>query len=117
MYTKRLHGKLIFLTLRDSTGVIQATIHKKHIEERQFEKARKVNVEAAVYVTGRVKTDPRAPGGIEIQCFGFEIIGEAYDDYPLQKDAGKDFLLAKKGSIWQEASLLSKSLEKWSRSP
>lgn len=96
VYTKRLHGRLIFLTLRDSTGVIQVAVHKNHIEDSQFEKARKVNVEAAVYVVGRVKADSRAPGGVEIQCLRFDVLGEASDDYPLQKDAGTEFLLDKR---------------------
>jgi asparaginyl-tRNA synthetase len=96
IYTKRLHGRLIFLTLRDTTGVIQVAIHKNHIEEAQFETARKVNVEAAIQVTGQVKADPRAPGGVEIQCLSFQVLGEAFDDYPLQKDAGTEFLLDKR---------------------
>lgn len=96
IYTKRLHGRLIFLTLRDSTGVIQVAIHKNHIETTQFERARKVNIEAAVQVVGQVKADPRAPSGVEIQCQSFEVIGDAFDDYPLQKDAGTEFLLDKR---------------------
>jgi asparaginyl-tRNA synthetase len=96
IYTKRLHGQLIFLTLRDATGVIQVTIHKNQIDTTQFDQARKVNIEAAVQVSGQVKVDPRAPGDVEIQCQSFEVIGDAFDDYPLQKDAGTEFLLDKR---------------------
>lgn len=96
IYTKRLHGRLIFLTLRDATGVIQVTIHKNHIDATQFEQAQKVNIEAAIQVIGQVKADPRAPSGVEIQCKHFEVIGDAFDDYPLQKDAGTEFLLDKR---------------------
>ena len=96
IYTKRLHGRLIFLTLRDATGVIQIAIHKNNIDTAQFDQARKVNIEAAVQVVGQVRVDPRAPGGMEIQCQSFEVIGNAFDDYPLQKDAGTEFLLDKR---------------------
>ena len=96
IYTKRLHGRLIFLTLRDATGVIQVAIHKNHIDATQFDQAQKVNIEAAIQVVGQVIVDPRAPGGIEIQCQDFEVIGDAFDDYPLQKDAGIEFLLDKR---------------------
>ncbi len=96
VYTKRLHGGLVFITLRDSTGVIQVTVHKNHVEEAQFDTARTINVEAAIRVWGRVKADPRAPRGVEIQCRSFEVLGDAFDDYPLQKDAGTEFLLDKR---------------------
>ena len=96
IYTKRLHGRLIFLTLRDSTGLVQVTIHKEQLLEEEFETAREVNLESSVIVRGLVKADPRAPGGVEVQCTTFQVQSMAFDDYPIKVGAGKEFLLDKR---------------------
>ena len=36
VYAKRMHGGLIFLTLRDPTGLIQVTIHKDRVSSSDF---------------------------------------------------------------------------------
>jgi len=92
VYRKREHGKLVFIILRDGTGTIQVTIHKDKVDERSFKDARKVSLESAVKLTGIVKRDPRAPGGVEIQATSFEIVSLA-EPWPITKDAGKVFLL------------------------
>lgn len=96
IYTKRLHGRLVFLTLRDSTGLVQVTVHKGRLPEEDFEAAREVTVESSVKVGGQVKADPRAPGGVEVQCTTFQVLAKAFDDYPIQVGAGKEFLLDKR---------------------
>lgn len=96
IYTKRLHGRLVFLTLRDSTGLVQLTVHKGQLPEEEFEAAREVNVESSVTVGGQVKADPRAPGGVEVQCTTFQVQAMAFDDYPIKVGAGKEFLLDKR---------------------
>jgi asparaginyl-tRNA synthetase len=96
IYTKRLHGRLVFLTLRDSTGLVQVTIHKGQLPEEEFETAQEVTVESSVTVGGQVKADPRAPGGVEVQCTTFQVLAKAFDDYPIQVGAGKEFLLDKR---------------------
>jgi asparaginyl-tRNA synthetase len=96
IYTKRLHGRLVFLTLRDSTGLVQVTIHKGQLPEEEFKAARDVNVESSVMVGGQVKADPRAPGGVEVQCTTFQVQTMAFDDYPIKVGAGKEFLLDKR---------------------
>ncbi len=93
VYTKRLHGRLVFLTLRDATGLIQVAVHKGQLPDEEFEAAREVTIESFVMVRGQVTTDPRAPGGVEVQCVGFQVLGRAFDDYPIQVGAGKEFLL------------------------
>jgi asparaginyl-tRNA synthetase len=96
VYTKRLHGRLVFLTLRDATGLIQVAVHKGQLPDEAFEAAREVTVESSVMVRGRVKADPRAPGGVEVQCTTFQVLGRAFDDYPIKVGAGKEFLLDKR---------------------
>jgi asparaginyl-tRNA synthetase len=93
VYAKRVHGGLIFLTLRDPTGLIQVTIHKDRVSPNDFENAQRLTVESSVTVNGTVRVDPRAPGNVEIQCLSLQIIGLANPDYPIKLGVGKEILL------------------------
>ncbi|MEM3897767.1 MAG: OB-fold nucleic acid binding domain-containing protein, partial [Nitrososphaerota archaeon] len=75
--SKRSHGGLLFLDLRDSTGIIQVAIRRGEMPEDSFERAVKLRREAAVKISGIVRRDPRAPGGVEIRCRSIEVIGES----------------------------------------
>ncbi|MFQ6075904.1 MAG: asparagine--tRNA ligase [Candidatus Bathyarchaeia archaeon] len=96
VYTRRIHGGLVFINLRDSTGLIQVTIHREAVSVEEFERARSVTVESSIAVEGEVHVDPRAPGGVEVRCTGFRVIGLAIEDYPIKPGAGKEFLLDKR---------------------
>ena len=93
VYSKRDHGKLVFITLCDSTGLTQVAIRKQKIAKKVFERAKNITLESSVAVQGIVHTDPRAPGGAEIYCSNFKIISLAAEDYPIKKDTSKVFLL------------------------
>ncbi len=96
VYSRRIHGGLVFVTLRDSTGLIQVTVHKEAVREEEFEQARYITVESSIAVEGTVYVDPRAPGGVEVRCTRFNVIGLAAKDYPIKPGAGKEFLLDKR---------------------
>ncbi|MEM4021509.1 MAG: OB-fold nucleic acid binding domain-containing protein, partial [Nitrososphaerota archaeon] len=91
--SKRSHGGLLFLDLRDSTGIIQIAIRRGEMPEDSFERAVKLRREAAVKISGIVRRDPRAPGGVEIRCRSIEVIGESLDDFPIRKGIKLKFLL------------------------
>jgi len=93
VYTKRIHGGVIFVTLRDSTGLMQVAIHSNSVSHEDFEKAKNVTRESSVIVKGRVHADSRAPGGVEIQSASFDIISLAAKDYPIRPGVGKRHLL------------------------
>ncbi|WP_420596510.1 asparagine--tRNA ligase [Deinococcus sp.] len=85
-------GKLQFLKLRDGTGFVQATVFKPEVGEAVFETARHLTQESSLRVTGEVRADERAPGGVELAVSGLEVIG-ASGDYPITpKEHGVDFL-------------------------
>ncbi len=90
--SKRVHGRLVFIDLRDSTGVLQVAVKKEAVDEEDFKKAREIGREAAVKVRGVLRRDPRAPGGLELQCRGIEVIGDALDEFPIRKGVGVRFL-------------------------
>jgi len=66
IYRTRSSGKLAFVVVRDSTGVIQCTVSREKVEEVHFEDARKALIESSVLLEGEPVKDDRAPGGWEI---------------------------------------------------
>ncbi len=57
-------GGIAFLQLRDITGVIQLTLLKKKLGDH-FKEWASINRESVVQVTGIVKENKEAPGGVE----------------------------------------------------
>lgn len=84
---------MIFLDLRDSTGVIQVAVKRGAVSERSFQDAEAARKESAIRVKGIVRRDPRAPNGVEIQCRSFEIVGQSIDDFPIRKGVKVKFIL------------------------
>ncbi len=74
----------IFLTLRDSTGLIQCILPRNEGYDN-------VTIESSVELFGKVKVDDRSPGGRELQGNSMKIVGMA-EDYPIRKDFSTEFL-------------------------
>ncbi|GAK11188.1 asparagine--tRNA ligase [Geomicrobium sp. JCM 19039] len=90
---KRSSGKIAFLQLRDGTGFIQGVVVKSEVGEELFQQVKGLGQESALYVTGQVQKDDRAPSGFELTVTGVEVIQEAVD-YPITpKDHGTEFLM------------------------
>ncbi len=83
VYRKRDQKDVVFLILRDSTGIIQLAC--KGIEE-----ARQATIESSIQALGIVKEDKRAPGGFEIQVKDLKIIGLS-EKFPISKDLSEEF--------------------------
>jgi asparaginyl-tRNA synthetase len=88
VYRKRESKDIIFILLRDATGVIQTTIKKTTPAWKQ---AQKITIESAAKLTGTVKEDKRAPGGYELSGNKLAIISLA-ENFPIAKDKSEDFL-------------------------
>src|SRR2546425_8433808 len=67
LQNKRTGGGIIFLLLRDGSGVVQCTLRKGKVDEKIFEEFQSARVESSVELKGEVRPDPRAPSGREIQ--------------------------------------------------
>ena len=80
------------MVIRDATGILQATIKKGNLSDKDFEDAKKALVESSIELEGCVKEDKRAPGGYEIQVNGFNVIQSA-EPFPIVKDQSQEFLL------------------------
>ncbi len=104
VYNKRSKGKLVFLLLRDGSGTVQVVYFKKNIPEEVFATAKAASQENSVRVRGLVKLDDRAPGGVELDGLGLEIV-HAGPEYPISKQAhGPDFLLSHR-HLWLRSKL------------
>lgn len=72
---RRRQGKIIFLDITDSTGVMQVVLEQTTVTEDVFEKASKVALESSVSVFGNiVKREGREN---EIHATGFSVINES----------------------------------------
>jgi len=92
LYNTRSSGKLVFLQLRDGTGVVQCVVFKGN-DEAVFEKAKALGQESSLIVHGSVKEDERSPIGVEIDVKDVDVIQNVHD-YPITpKEHGTEFLM------------------------
>lgn len=92
LYNSRSSGKLVFLQLRDGTGIVQCVVFKGNDEEL-FETAKGLGQESSIIVRGTVKEDSRSKIGVEIDVSGLEVVQNAAD-YPITpKEHGTEFLM------------------------
>eukprot|EP00761_Pharyngomonas_kirbyi_P012830 gb/GECH01012857.1/.p1 GENE.gb/GECH01012857.1/~~gb/GECH01012857.1/.p1 ORF type:complete len:511 (+),score=158.11 gb/GECH01012857.1/:1-1533(+) len=93
VHRKREQGKkLMFLVLRDGTGLCQAVLHGKLC---QTVEAITLHREASVCVYGELVADERAEGGYEVQADYWKLIGKSHGDIEnkVTEDSGVDILL------------------------
>jgi asparaginyl-tRNA synthetase len=95
VHRKREHGGVIFVIVRDPTGVIQVAGHREQAPTA-FQTMEEVTLESSIVVSGKIAVDKRAPTGIELQVTEFEIVNLADAEWPLEKDAGDAFLFDKR---------------------
>ncbi len=81
VHTIRIQSKIIFLILRDITGIVQTVIEAKDAEV--FEAAKSLAAESVVSITGLVKEYAQAPGGVEISVSEIEILSAANPELPI----------------------------------
>jgi len=90
--TTRSSGKIAFVTLRDGTGYLQAVLSKKDVPDAAWDAFGRLTQETSVEVTGVVRADARAPGGVELQASDLKILGPSVDFPITPKEHGTAFL-------------------------
>ncbi len=88
----RSSGGILFLVLRDRTGVVQVTARRDALGDEAFSAAEHVQVEGAVSVEGTVAEDRRAPDGREVRASRIEVI-DSGEPFPIFSDQTEEFLL------------------------
>jgi asparaginyl-tRNA synthetase len=92
LYNTRSSGKLVFLQLRDGTGIVQCVVFKGN-DEAVFEKAKALGQESSLIVRGTVKTDERSSLGVELDVKDVEVLQNVHE-YPITpKEHGTEFLM------------------------
>ncbi len=90
--TTRSSGKIAFVVLRDGTGYLQAVLSRKEVSDAAWEAFGRLTQETSVEVTGAVRADARAPGGVELTASDLKIIGPSVDFPITPKEHGTAFL-------------------------
>ncbi|EGO65918.1 asparagine--tRNA ligase [Acetonema longum] len=99
LYNVRSSGKIMFLMVRDGSGLLQGVLAKKDVPETVFEQAKQLTQESSLAITGTVQEEPRAQGGYEMHITHLEIVATA-EEYPItHKEHGVDFL-AERRHLW-----------------
>jgi len=96
LYNLRRSGKILFPQLRDGTGIMQCVAVKSALPEETFESIKNLTQESSIAVTGKVRAEPRAPGGYEMDLEAIEVFDRVpeSDPYPITpKEHGVDFLM------------------------
>jgi asparaginyl-tRNA synthetase len=90
----RSSGKIAFLVVRDGLGTVQAVLAKSDVGPDIWDRFAQLTQEASVALTGTVRADARAPGGVELTLRDLVVVGSSPIDYPIQpKEHGVDFLM------------------------
>src|SRR5215472_16661154 len=96
LYNLRRSGKICFPQVRDGTGMMQCVAVKSALPENIFEALKDLTQESSLIVEGKIRAEPRAHGGYEMDVETAEIVQRVPESepYPITpKDHGIDFLM------------------------
>ena len=100
VYNRRSVGKIWFLILRDGSGLLQCVVVNGECDSESFNLEQDLNQEDSVTITGLVKKEPRAVGGIELSVKTISILNHTTKEYPISnKEHGTDFLMSNR-HLW-----------------
>ncbi len=100
---KRRSGKIGFLQIRDGSGTVQAVASRAELSEQAWEDVKAVTQESTVHVSGTVKVDERAPGGVELHVTDFGV-DDLCGEFPITpKEHGTAFLMEHR-HLWLRSS-------------
>ena len=91
----RSSGGILFLQLRDRTGVVQVTGRRDALGDAGFDAVEHTQVEGALEVAGTVAEDRRAPGGREVRAAAITVVHTG-EPFPIFAEQTEEFLLDKR---------------------
>ncbi|MFO8034747.1 MAG: asparagine--tRNA ligase [Candidatus Bipolaricaulota bacterium] len=95
----RSSGRIRFLIVRDGTGLVQGVV-TPDADSKSFALAEDLPMEAAVKLEGTVRTDDRAPGGVELAVEQVLPVHVPEEEYPIApKEHGVGFLMQRR-HLW-----------------
>ncbi len=103
LYNKRSSGKIKFPVMRDGTGLLQGVLVKGSVPDEVLERFEELTQESSFAMTGKIRVEPRAPGGHEMDVSDIAII-QISKDYPITpKEHGIEFLMDRR-HLWLRSS-------------
>lgn len=81
VHTLRDQGSIKFLILRDISGLVQCVVTRDNAEA--FETAGKLSAESVVKISGEVKEEKQAPGGVEVKVKEVEVLSKSDPELPI----------------------------------
>ncbi|NCF68107.1 MAG: asparagine--tRNA ligase [Chloroflexi bacterium] len=106
LYASTRKGKLVFVRLRDGTGIVQGVAYRPEVGDELFELLKRLGQESSLVISGTIRANSRAPGypgGYEIGIEEVEVLQDAID-YPITpKEHGVDFLMDHR-HLWLRSS-------------
>jgi asparaginyl-tRNA synthetase len=99
LHNLRSSGKLLFLIVRDGTGLCQCVLEKNEQTAADFDAARHLGQESSLEIDGLVRADARAEGGYELSATAVRVVHPAVDFPITPKPHGVDFLM-KHRHLW-----------------
>jgi asparaginyl-tRNA synthetase len=96
LYNLRKSGKIVFPIVRDGTGLMQCVALKNALPEETFEQLKHLTQESSLMVRGKIRAEPRAPGGYEMDVEAVDVVQKVSesDPYPITpKEHGVEFLM------------------------
>lgn len=106
LYASTHKGKLLFLRLRDGSGICQGVAFRPEVGDELFETLKGLGQESSLIVTGMVRANTKAPGipgGYEIGIASAQIV-QAISEYPITpKEHGVEFLMDNR-HLWLRSS-------------
>jgi len=91
-YRQRAQKDLVFITIRDESGIVQAVVDSSKVSEKIFEDAKKLTMESSFKIIGKLRKEERSPQGYEVDVEDLEIV-QVSENYPISKDFSEEFLL------------------------
>jgi asparaginyl-tRNA synthetase len=100
----RSSGKLIFIEVRDGTGILQCVVYQGDVDEELFHMAKHLSLETSLRIGGVIRRDNRSKLGFELGVTSIEIIHTPLDEFVISpKEHGVAFLLDNR-HLWIRSS-------------
>lgn len=94
LHSRRSGGGILFLLIRDGSGIIQCTAKKDQLPDRLFKELEELPRESTLELSGVVRRDVRSPRGFELTLHDAKIFHRPSEEFPIaMKKHGPDFLL------------------------
>lgn len=99
VFNRRDSKHVIFLEIRDGSGVVQAVVARDVVGDEKFEGAQ-LPQETSLSITGTVTKHPKKEGVYELQVADYLVVQTPVEEYPISnKEHGVDFLMGQR-HLW-----------------